>query len=199
MESRKKILILAGTGVLALLVIGVIIAGMFTSEQTETNQPLSVEEGTHIGVDKILSQKQVNEALGDLGRDAKRASLSGTVNTDDLRGETASYAFTTLEGKQAVIDIEARIFPSAEAMKEDEPFRETEEKELKDIDADEAHYFLPRPYSADHQVALIATKGNTIYKFSVMQNANDGVDINQRAAKRIVLRLAQTANFDAVK
>lgn len=199
MDNRKKIVILAIAGVAALVVIGLIVASMLTGGRNDADQPLSVDTNKHTGVANILSVKQVNEALGDLGKDAKEPKLSGTVNTEELHGETASYEFTTLKDKAAIVDVETRIFPNPKAMKESEPFKETEETKVEGVAADEARYFVPRAYSADHQVALIATKDNKIFKFSVMQDANQGIDINQRAAKRIVLRLAQAAKFDAVK
>lgn len=199
MDNRKKIGILVVAAVVALVVIGLIVASMLTGSKSVANQALSVDADKHTGVERLLSVKQVNEALGDLGKDAKEPKLSGTVNTSEFRGETASYEFKTPKDKTAIVDVETRIFPNPKAMKEREPFKETEESLVEGVAADEARYFVPRAYSADHQVALIATKDNKIFKFSVMQNANQGIDINQQAAKRIVLRLAKAADFEAIK
>lgn len=199
MHNRKKMLTLAVIGVVALIVIVGVVVGMNLNRASRDTDLVSVDEGKHIGVDKVLSKEQVNKALGDLGKDAKQPTLSGTLNTPELRGETASYEFTTLEGKRAVIDIEARIYPNKEELQKSEPFKEAETETLGGVDADEAHYFLPRLVSADDRVAVIATKDNKIFTFRLEQNANEGISINQMAAKRVVLRLAQSADFSTVK
>lgn len=199
MNNQKKIMILVAAGVLAVLVIIGVVVGMMMGRGTNPSDIASVDKDKHLGVDKVLSKDEVNKALGDLGKDAKGPELSGTLKTQQLRGETATYEFTTLEGKRALVDIEVRIFKDKEELQKSKPFEGTQAEKPSGIKADDARYLTPRSVSADDRVALIATKGNKTFKFGVEQNANDGVSINQLAAKRIVLRLAQAANFDAVR
>lgn len=199
MQNRKKMLVLVAIGVVAVIVIVGVFVGMSLNRSQQDADIVSVDESKHLGVDKILSIEDVNKALGDLGKDAQQPKLSGTLNTPELRGETASYEFTTLQDKKAVIDVEVRIYTSAEELQKSEPFKEVEGEELGGIDVDAARYFLPRLVSADDRVAIIATKDNKIYTFRLEQNANDGVSINQLAAKRVVLRLAQAADFGAIR
>lgn len=196
-QKRKKIAIIAGVGLL-IVTIGVVV-GISLLSSSDNEELVSVDEKKHIGVDKVLTLDEVKKALGDLGSKPEGPTLSGTLTTPELRGETAAYEFTTLKGKRAVIDVEARKYPSKEELDKSEPFKDTASEKLEGIDADKARYLLTRSISADDRVALVATKGATVYTFRVEQNANEGVDINQLAAKRIVLRLAKSADFDAVK
>lgn len=196
-QKNKKLVMIVGIG-LVIVLVGVAVGLAFLPKDTPA-EPVSVDQKQHLGVDRVVSVDDVKKALGDLGRDPKEPALSGTLTTPELRGETASYSFTTLEGKQAVIDVEARIFTSVTERDKSQPFKNTDSEELTGIAADKARYLLTRSISADERVALVATKGAVVYIFRVEQNANEGVDINQPAAKRIVLRLAQAANFDVVR
>lgn len=198
MDNRKKVIILAVVSIVAVAAIAIIATSMFVKNRQSSDIP-TVDQEKHTGIAQALTVSQVNDALGDLGKGAKEPELSGTLNTEQLRGETASYKFTTLNGKTARVDVEVRIFSNAEAMKRSEPFKETENEKIEGTGADEARYFIPRSFSADEQVAVIATKGNKTFKFSVMQDANEGIDINQMAGKKIVYRLAQAAKYDTVK
>lgn len=197
-QQRKKSLIIGGLVVLFVAIAGIAIGVSLLPEQNDQS-PISVDNSEHVGVDKVLTRQQVEKALGDLGTDAQGPELSGTLRTPELRGETASYVFTTVEGKKAIVDVEARIYSSKESLEKSEPFKDTSNEQIADLGVDKARYLLPRSFSADDRVGLVATKNQTAYVFRVEQNANEGVSINQVAAKRIVLRLAKAADYSVVK
>lgn len=202
MKNRKNIYIAVGIVLLLVLVAGAIIVLVQKDNKKTTTDDTAqiVDKNKHIGVAGVVTQKMVTDSFKGLAGDVSGPTQSGTLVAEpELEGETARYTLKTdKNGKSVYVDVNVLAFINKDELNKTNPFAGTSEEVISGV-GDEARYFTPRATAADEQTAVIVVKDATSYKFSLMQNKNDGIDITQTAAKKALLELAKQANYSIKK
>ena len=200
MKNRKKMYIIIGVVVaVALATAGIVYAvlqGRDNEPDNTSDTAQIVDPNRHIGVIGVVSREDVNAAFEGLAKDATEPEQSGTlIGEPTLEGESVHYNLTTdKNGYTVQVQVNALAFSSKSELEKATPFAGASEEVIDDL-GDEARYFTPRRTDAEQQVAVIVVKDATSYKFSLVQNRNDGMDITETAAKQALLALARDAKL----
>lgn len=204
MKNRKKVFIVVGIVLLVVITAAIAIAMVLGSRDQSGNQTDGetqiIDRDRHIGVVGVVTKEAVASAFEGLAGDVQNPTQSGTLVADEaMLGETARFMLKTAKnGHDVYVDVNALAFDNKEELESANTFAGTSEETIDGL-GDEARYFTPRRTDAEQQVAVIVLKDNTSYKFSLVQNHNDGIDITQTAAKEALVALAREANFSVVK
>ncbi|MGO3702116.1 MAG: hypothetical protein ACTJG2_02935 [Candidatus Saccharimonadales bacterium] len=199
MNNRKRIYITIGAVVL--IVIIAVVAFVLIQQRKSGNEQTGeitqlVDENKHIGVVGVATKGKVTEAFSGLVKDISDPKQSGTLVADkNLDGESVQYTAKTVKNDhQITININVLAYTDKEALEKADPFAGTTDETIDDL-GDEARYYLPRATAADQEVAVIVVKDATVYKFSLVQNHNDGIDITRTAAQQALVKLAKESTL----
>lgn len=150
------------------------------------------EEGTDLGVGKVVSRDDVVSALGDKAKSVSNANVSGVFNYDGDRGQTLTFNFTRNDGKQASLYIDVMKFKSSDAMNDAHIYTLT--GKTKAINGHPTYYMVADTQGSSREYRVMVVNGLKAYKFVIDQPVNN-VTISEVSADAALIKLAQKAHL----
>ena len=206
--KNKKLIIIIATVLVAIAGVGAIAYVISNDKKSESNPgayygssadgfTTSVDRNEHLGTVEVVSKDAVAAAFGQ-NAEVGSPEESGTVKLGATKSETATFAVKTPKGKVS-FEVDVRTYSSRVDLDKAGVFVGTQEPKVEGV-GEEAHFLVPAQQDLfkEQQVALIATKGKTSYKFALVQQS-DNLVFTTDEAKAIVLEIAKQSNLGAVK
>lgn len=161
------------TAIGAMIVIALVaLAGIILfTERPQDSVPRGAayqERNKDLGVASIVSKQDVVDVFGADAKDVKDASISGVLNYNGNRGQTATYAFTLPSGAQhASLDVDVMRYASKEAFDAAMPLNGG--GDLGEVAGHAVKYLPALVIAGDRQYSILFANGNDIYKLTLLQ------------------------------
>jgi hypothetical protein len=151
-----------------------------------------IEQGTDLGVGKVVSKDQVATALGNKAKKITSTDISHVFNYDGDRSQTATYNFVRADGLPSSLYIDLVVFKDQSTMTNEDIFGDTELARV--INGHSAYYMHAQTLGALREYRLLVVNGLKAYKFVIDQPLSD-IKINEVAAVASLIKLAQVAKL----
>lgn len=203
MSGKKKLLIKITFLLIGVAAIGLSVALLWTTVQRQINPGVqngvgangfrvSLEQGTTLGADGIVSKDQVTASLGEYAKSVGSAQVSKVFNQNGTRRQQLTFDFTRVDGVQSTLFIDKLIYPSVEAIKSDNAYVGT--LVAGDVNNHPAYYRRALTIGKFREYSMMVVHDKTVYRLAISQPINN-ITIEEAKAMNVLKNLAVGAKI----
>ena len=168
-RQRSQYVAVGAMVAIALVALGAII--VFTEKPAAPAMQGSAyqERGVDLGMASVVSKQALIDAFGSNVKNVHDGTVSGVLNYQGNRGQTATYPLTLPSGAQASVDIDVMRYGSKEAFDAAMPLNGA--GDLGEVAGHAVKYLPALTIAGKKNYSIIFANGNDIYKITLMQPA----------------------------
>lgn len=151
-----------------------------------------VEEKSNLGIELVVSKKQVVTALGRHAKSVYDGVKEKPFNLNGNRGQTITFYFVREDGVKSSLYVDKRMYKTAQALNDDRVYDAT----LKGGTAGghPLYYRAAQTIGTDREYHLMVVNGTTVYRFVIAQPFTN-ITITEVPALAVLKKLAQEASL----
>lgn len=150
------------------------------------------EQGTTLGIDKVVSKDQVVAALGGKAESVSDKQVSNVFNLDDNRGQTLTFDFVRSDDIKSSLYVDVMLFKNMNVLDAAGIYAGT--ATAGKAGAYPAHYMRAQTMGSDREYRLMVVNGLKVYKF-VMVQPYRSIAMSEVVSVSILKQLAEEAKL----